>query len=440
MMYKYSSYQLIGLTIIAFWLSGCATTTPPPPKWTPLNASEFEQPLTLDRCIELALKNDVQAAQWKARLDAAHSDIQQAKIPPNPTFSPSWDDIGLKDDVGTNLGNLTYGISFPILFWWPRPKKIEAAEANRMVEEAAILAERRQLKIGIATAYFNLTAEQRVVRLNEELLAIADESVRLVSKQVELDLASNLELQRAISERLQAQSDLADARSQLRIDSLAFAFALGADQPYYPILADPDNQFTELTADDGSPITMNDHILNAALEHDPDLMEKRAATRYALAQLDLEHRNAIPFADVGGSAGPKDAPEGTGSAFSLDIPIPLFDQNQAGISKAEADLLAARAEEEKTRRTAVANLTQAWETYQAQREKWTLYTQALGEKATENAAGARKLFELGRIQYSDLLLAQRDANQTRMNAVNDWRDLCISCWLAGELFQYDPTE
>lgn len=421
------SPKILPMVVIA-WMAGCATTTPPPPKWTPLDTSSLSEPLTLQKCLELAQKNDIRAAQWQARMGTAKAELRQSKMLPNPTFSPSWDDVGLKDDTGVDLSNLTYGFSFPIFFWWPQSKKIEAAKANQMLEEAAIHSEQRQLAIEVAAAYFKLVADQRKVKLAEELLKISNESIRLVQKQNELGLVSDLNVEQARAERIKSESDLADFQSQLRLDQLAFAFALGADRPFYPVFADCGDECLHLPGIAAESESVSEEIVQAAVQSDPGYQEKKAATLYAAAQVHVEKRSAIPLADVAGSAGPKDAPEGTGSAYSLDIPIPIFDQNQAGIQRAESELQKAYADEEQARRDAVAAITQAWEQYRALAKKWNQFSLVLCQTADKNKNAAVKLFDAGRIPYSELLLAERDNQQAQLDAVADWQELSAAAW------------
>jgi len=426
------------LGAVSLWLSGCATP-PAPPKWKPLDVSTLTQPLAIEQCLQLARQNDIQVVQWKARFDMARAELISAKALPNPSFSPSWDDVGLRDDAGKNIASLTYGVSYPIFFWLPRPQKIAVAKANRQVESEKILSEQRQLAIEVASAYFSLVADQRKEKLVEHLLQLAGESMRLIQKKRDLKMASDYEVQRIRAEQLQAQSDLLEARSQLRLDQLAFAFALGADRPFFPTVVDCGDTYTQFMENAIMNETLPDSLMENALQADPRWREKKAAVTAAENQLRVEYRRAIPLADSTGSAGPKDAPEGLGSAFSLEIPIPLFDWNRGAIRKAESELKTAQAEQERARRTAVAVVSQAWERYHASAIQWNQYTKAITELAEKNEQAAIKLFAAGQIEYNELLIAQRDNKQAQMSALSIWRDTSTAAWmLSCALGQHDP--
>jgi len=434
----FSPLLKVFLVAVSVWLSGCAAPAPSAPEWKPLDVSNLTGPLTLEQCLQLAQQNDMQVVQWKARFEIAEAELITAKTLPNPVFGPSWDDVGLKDDAGTSISSLTYGVSYPIFFWWPRDKKIAVAKANRQVEMERILSEKRQLVVEVASAYFNLVADQRREDLAEHLLQIAGESTRLIQKKRELQMASDYEAERVRAEQLQVESQLREARNQLRLDQLVFAFALGADRPFFPAVEDCGDTYIQSIKDVILGETMPPSLIEDALQADPGWREKKAAVKAAEEQLQVEYRLAFPLTDASGSFGPKDAPEGTGSAFSFEFPIPLFDRNRGGIRKAQAELQTAQAEEEKARRTAVAVVAQSWEQYRSLAIQWSEYTALITELAQKNEQAASKLFAAGQIEYNELLLAQRDNRQSQMDALNVWRDTSTAAWvLSCALGQHD---
>ncbi len=422
---------LLLVTFSIIFLSGCSSEKSETPKWKPLDVSKLNGPLSLDKCLELARDDDVQLARWKARLDAAHAELISAKTIPNPTFAPSWDDIGLKDSEGTNIGNVIYGFSYPIFFWLPGNKEIAAAKAHSQAEAEGVISEQRQLTIEIASAYFGLVADQRKIKLSENILQVVDESMRLVNKQKELQIASDYDIERIKVEQLKAESDLMDARNQLRLDQLSFAFALGADKPFYPEIIDCNDDYIRdlgLVTLDLNDVNVPDSIIETALEASPDWKEKKAVLVAAENQLQAEYRRAIPLSETVASAGPKDAAEGWGSAYSFELPIPLFDRNQAGISKAKAELTAAQAEEEKARRDTIALVSETWWKYRMLSIQWDKYVRALNELAQKNEQSALKLYEQGQIEYADYLLAQRDSKQAQLDSVDTWQNTSAAAW------------
>jgi outer membrane protein, heavy metal efflux system len=432
-----SSILHFALCILIF-LSGCAGPEQQKPQWKPLDTSTLTEPLTLEKCLQLARQNDLQVAQWKARLNIADAELFGAKELPNPTFGLTWDDIGLHDEEGVNISSLEYGVSYPIFFWLPRGNKIAAARANRRAEIETVLSEQRQLTVEIASAYFNLVADQRKVQILENLLQLTAESFRLVSKQKELQIASDYDLDRIRAEQLKAESDLLDARSQLRLDQLAFAFALGADKPFYPVVEDCNDTIIQSLKDVVSDTNTPDSVIQQALQASPDWKAKQAAVIAAQEQLKVENLDSVPLADSSVSGGPKDSPEGWGSIFSFEIPIPLFNWNRSGIAKAKAELAAAQTQQEKARRDTVAAVSSAWQRYRTLATRWNQYTKVINELAQKNEQSASKLFTAGQIEYNELLIAQRDNRQAQLDALSTWQDTSTAAWvLSCVLGQHD---
>ncbi len=94
------------------------------------------------------------------------------------------------------------------------------------------------MEIDIASAYFNIVAEQRKVALSEEIAKGYSELFRLAQKQNQQGDVSGFSLEQARLEMNKAESELMEAKNQLRADQMSFAFALGFDHPYYPVLVD----------------------------------------------------------------------------------------------------------------------------------------------------------------------------------------------------------
>lgn len=442
MKYKKLNTLFFLFSVVTFILiAGCSSSPPPVPQWKPLDVSTLTEPLSLEQCINLARQNDIQLAQWNARLDIAYAELIGTKGLPNPSFGITWDDIGLEDAEGVNVMSTEYGLSYPFFFWVARDKKIAAAKANRQAEIENVLLEQRQLTIEIASAYFVLVADQRKEILIKNILQIIEESMRLVNKQKELQMVSDYDVDRIRAEQLKTQSDLHDAQSQIRMDQLAFAFAIGADKPFYPKVVDCNDIFisslSDIISDENIPML----VIQEALQADPQWREKKNLVIVAENQLQVQQKEAFLSSDSSVSGEPKDTAEGWGSIFSFEIPIPIFNWNKGGIRKAKAELAAAQAEEEKARRNVIANVSQVWQRCYSLNTRWNQYTKTLNELAQKNEQAASKLFAAGQIEYDEFLIAQRDNKQAQLDALNTWLDTSSSAWtLSCVLGQHDSSK
>lgn len=426
----------LGLLFLAA-LGGCST--PPAPTWQAPAATAFTHPLTLDECLRLAHASDVRAVAWQARLDGARAAITAAGAVPNPALGLTWEGVGLKSAEGQSLQSHALSGSYPLLFWWPRSAKLAAARAGERAEAAGVRSEERQLAAQVGGAFFGLVAGQRRVRIARELEENAREALRLTTKGRDLGLRSAYEVDRAQTELLQAQAESADAASTLRLDRLAFAFALGADRPAFPEVVE-DGDAAGLGDDAGAgPEGLPDDLLAAALHADPDWAKAVALREAAEAQLAVEQRSLLPLADAQASGGAKQEADGLGKLFSLDIPIPLLNWNGGGIQRAAAAVRAAQADEEKARRAVISSLAADWERVRAAVVKWRRFARPLSEQRERLAASAQRLFTAGQLGYADLLTARRDLQQAQQSETDAWRDAAAASWtLACALGRHDP--
>ena len=409
-------------------LLGAACVTPSPPRWRAPSAEELGHPLSLKECLWLAEASDVRVAQWKARLQAARAELASAGEIPNPSLEIAWEDVGLRDELGNSLATKTYGVSYPLLFWWTKDREVAVAKANLRAEQASIRQDRRLLAQEIGASYFNLAAAASKVRIQEELLRNAGESLRLAEEMLRLGAASAHEAESARCEAFQAEAEFLNSQHEERVQGLSFAFALGADRPIQIRVLETDADDLSRVLDEATTGCLPQALRAKALEADPACAQAEAARQAAEAQLQLEYRRILPLSDVQGSAAKRRGFEGKSRDYLLDIPIPLFSWNRGGVKKARAELLAAQTEEENARRSAVARLSQEWEDCCFARRHYEEFAQPLVRSRAKLAGEAQQLFAMGQISYLELLQAREEWRKAESDAVDLWSEAMASAW------------
>lgn len=425
-MFKNILLLTLGLPLLL--LAACAT--PRPPQWTPVTPTDLNHPLSMKECLTLARKSDLHVTEWKARLESAHAELITARTLPNPTFQPTWENIGLHDAAGASLLESTYGVSYPIFFWWTKGKEVAVARKKLRAEEESVRNDRRGLAREIGTTYIGLLGAARKIRSTEALRKGAQESLRLAEESFKVGLVSGHDVALAQTEVRQSEAELFDARHEEEAQSLAFAFALGADRPALVRIQDEEPRFTKLLPQDAATTATlpPESLLAQALKADPLYAKAQASREAAEAGLQLQYRRRVPLSEASASAGSKSVPEGTGGIFSLDIPIPLFDRNQGGVKKAKAELLAARTEEEKARREVAARLSEAWNAYSVAKQRYEGFAQQIEKSRARLASESNDLFAAGQISYTDLILARREWRQAELAAVSSWQESMADAW------------
>ena len=411
----------LALPVLLLGLGACVST-PPVRAWRPVDAAALERDLTLEEAVGLARNNDVRAAAWQARFDGARAGLVAASAIPNPTLGLEWEGLGLRES-GMSLASLKAGVSFPLLFWIPRRFQRAEACSQRDAERHAIRAERRALAAEVGTAWYGLLAGQRKVKITSALSEDARAALALAKKAQAAGVRSTYDVERAEAEALEAEGEATAAASQLRIDRLAFAFALGADRPALPRAAEPPAPPQEATPAEVIP----PDLVALALAGDPAYAKAKATVAATEAELHLQQVGAIPLTGVTGSLGTKDEPGlGNGGTAALEIPLPLFDRNCGPIARARADLLAARAAEEQARRAVLSDLAQAWERVRATSVRYERFARPLTELRVKVEAKARALYAQAEIDQGEWLQTQRDVRTAQKNEVDAWRDAAVS--------------
>lgn len=406
--------------LVALALSACASTPPAPP-WNPLPTAAFSKPLSLADCLALAQRADLRVSAWQARRAAASASLRSAAALPDPTLALEWEGLGLLGHRADLVGKATLGA--PLFVWWSRPHAIRGARAEACAAAEAIRDERRKLAAEIATAWFELVADQRRERISGEVVSLTQEALRWATAHRDAGTRSPFDVLRAEADALQARSDLDEARARRRQDQLAFAFALGADRPALPEALEP------LVGGAGFANQIGDlpeAVIAAALGGDPAWAQARAKVSAAEEALHVQQTSVPPLGGGSGSLG-RTGPSGGKTGFaSLDLPIPFFGGSKAQRDQALAALDAARAEEERVRRETVLSLAQAWERVRAAEARWTQVARPLSEKLSEVARRASALYRAGEIDYGEALQADREHRTAERTEIDAWRDARVA--------------
>ena len=149
------------------------------------------------------------------------------------------------------------------------------------------------------------------------------------------------------------------------------------------------------------------------LSANPDFARLEAAIVQQRANIDLQRANAVPDVSVQGHVRRFEQGRQTAFVAGVSIPLPIYDRNQGGIARAQAELLRAEAEAERGRLAMAASLVNAERRIDlAWRTVSNLRRVALpaAEQATRLATIG---FAEGKFTFLEVLDAQRALSDTR---------------------------
>jgi cobalt-zinc-cadmium efflux system outer membrane protein len=309
------------------------------PEWPPETgetyaAPEIREPLTLPAALAVAFTRNPGIRRQYAALGIAHADLQDAARIANPTLSLAW----LSPDNG-GRDQTTQGISasFADLLLLPARRRLSAAEFRRV--ELAVGSELVALAHEVETSWHAHVGALQVAAMRAAVAEAAQNEAELAERYHAAGNISRLQLDlrqaaaaRAGIEALHAQSDAAASRAQLA--NLLGLPAKAAWRTVDRLALPPDTTLSR------------DGLTERALSQRLDLAAAREEVAMLEDALGVTARWRL-FGPV--DAGYKRERETDGSELrgpTLSLELPLFNQGQGAVARAESRLLDARARAE----------------------------------------------------------------------------------------------
>ncbi|QDU68014.1 TolC family protein [Engelhardtia mirabilis] len=283
--------------------------------------------LTLEEARRLALVNNRELQAAFQSIGMAHADWVQAQLLSNPSLALL---MRFPTDGGRSLFEATLG--FGLLELWRIPAAQEAAQREL---EATVLEIARRAGEGLADAeqaYFAAVAADALRRVSAQSLELAERSAAAVEElyaagaadALAVSLAhgpvlyAQLQVETARIEAAQARRELAKHLSLLRpVEGLALVTPLPAQVE------------GELDAERLVATAVEQRLDLQALELSIAAQERRVAA---------ERRRGLGDAEVGLSTEIEEGASGALLGPALNLSLPIFDQNQAQVSRAEFEL------------------------------------------------------------------------------------------------------
>lgn len=299
----------------------------------------------------------------------------------------------------------------------------DAAEAVALTREA-----RRVVAAGIARSYVELRAAQRRLALTEQSLELQEQTLRVVSSQVDAGLAPGLDAFRARAEVADLRADLGPLRAEAGQFANALAVLVG-DMPgtLAPDLAVPGPIPTAAAnAAIGAPTDV--------IRRRPDIRAAEFALASATAEVGVEAADLYPSFSLPGTLSIGVSGLGTGTlvttvlrALSLAVDFPLFDAGlrRAEVTAAEERMLQAGLAYRATLLAALEEVEAALLDYQAALDRRDALTEVVANnrRAFDQSRG---LYGQGLIDFLDVLDAQREWNDALQELALAERDLALA--------------
>lgn len=396
--------------------------------------------LTLEDAVRLAVERNPDLSAAREEIRALEGDRIAAGKRPNPILGFEAEDYPITSHPGPFLQNqsLTLRLDFEIERGNRRRWRTEAADhavaAGRLDYGNRVRLMRLEVSRTFALALLarsDLAASRSLVDQTEQMISLN----RVRFEQGEISL---LELHRIEAEKLRYQDEVFRADLLLRNAKSALMTMLSAPEwaPEPEILGELDDVRSG-TAPGLAPQASLQELVRIARERRPDLLLRSLQERQAAAEVRLERSRRSPDITVGGGYRRNDADHSF--VLGVSLPLAIFDRNEGGIVRAEAERERADHLSAARRGQVDLEVRQASNAAAVHRERVETIRREHLEKARESGRVTLAAYNFGGATLIDYLDAQRtyyDTLRIYHQALHDERvslhELAVAIGMGGE--------
>ena len=358
--------------------------------------------LTLERAIEIAIKNNPRLAEADAELEAAKARAQAAGKLPNPEAIARMESAPLSSGTSSQAEYLA-GVSqaIPLGGRLSSARKADQAVAGIRAQELTLA--RFELTRTVRNAFATALFTSEVFTVQSNTANSLKELARITEARVEAGDVSPLDLSRIQTEEAQHRLELKEA-ARLRHEALdELATAMGNFRMEIQSLSGSLPQTLQI-ASIKAAVFGGDHpavaVTQSEVEAQRARLKQARAERVPDVNLDLVYRriesSRTDAFDVG-----------------VRIPIPLFDRNKR-LRQAEYELRASEARLERVQNQIGHDQHRLELALHSALETAELLQNEILPRTDKLLAGAEARYKAGDIPLSELLIIRRDASQTRL--------------------------
>lgn len=369
---------------------------------------------TLADLERIALAENPTLAWAQSMVEAREGHYIQSGLPPNPRIGYSGEEMGSLGTAGLQGGFIRQELVTG------GKLRLNRAVAGHEIEAAQRTLDMQRLRVlgDVRTAYFQMLAARRIVALEGELVAIAQETVEKTVEAIRADDIRPVERFRVENVLESARLEQAAARQRQRTAWRKLALVLGRPGMKPIDLVD--------RLDEPAPMIQWEEAVARLLGTSPELARAYAAVERARCAVRRAQVQWVPNIELqGGVLHDNRVGEALATA-ELSLPLPLFDRNQGNIHRAWSELSAAENEVRRVELELQDRLADAMENYVDAHNRATRYAERIVPNSRDAYGVAAKALEQLEIDKPTLLAAQREYVLARHSAVEAQRDLQIA--------------
>jgi cobalt-zinc-cadmium efflux system outer membrane protein len=369
--------------------------------------------LELGAALERALDSDAELRAALARVRIALADADQTRLLPNPVLA-----LVLRFPEGGGRIDVEAGVGTELLELFQRPRRIRAADRRLHASVAEAVAAALDVVAALRARYAAVQALDELVPLLAERARLLGELTRAARGRLQAGEASRLDVLALEARGAELRLEIAAREAERRQERLALASSIGTAEDAAVWELEAWSEVPQVPGELGD----EDAWTRAALRHRPEL----AAVRWELAALGEDVALVSPWSGAE-LALEAERDGGTWAAGpAVAVPLPLFDSGRVRRERAEAAVLAARAELEGAARRVVTEVRRAHAEVRSALERLALVESELVPLQRERRAQVEAVYLAGEGDVTSLLLAEQDLQETQAQLVGLRREVALA--------------
>lgn len=269
----------------------------------------------------------------------------------------------------------------------------------------------RTLMFSLRDAFVRVLAAKATLALTKENLEYYDKLLNINNDRFKAGAIAHVDYQRLELQRIQYESDLANANVNLRTAKIDLLQLLQDRTPVEEFDVSEDFDFS-----DSVPAT--DDLHRIALDERPDLKAAQETLNQSRTNFKLETSNGSTDPTFGFDASHQPFPLGTYVGFSIDIPLRIFDRNQGEKLRTKLDI----GKSQQLLDAAQIGVLHDVDSAVATLDSTLVLLRPYKEKYLQEAADIRSVisfsYEHGAASLLDFLNAQNDYRTTKLAYIN----------------------
>ncbi len=361
---------------------------------------------SIDSVMNLAWKANPNWSTFAANHAAAHAALVEACAFPNPELDMEFGSED-SDETGESRSIWSLGFSQPIEL----PGKRAARQAEALAGFPVVAGEQFEyanaLRADVREAYWTTQYHAALEQMYSTQVSLTQSQYDLVLQRVELGDAGKIELTNARVELLKAQREHEVARRR-KLGAMAALDALTGGH-----LGRTFRLRLNFPHDYGRPSL--DTAIRAALSAHPQLARLAAELEQKYASIQRQNREWWPDLSIGARKSKEF--DGDSAAVTAAIEIPLWNRNEGGIAKAEAEAQKVYSQIAIAYNDLRRDVEVAYQNLMIARAQIESYDEGLREAAEEAVNLTWEQFNLGGGGYIDILIARRQLIETQQGYI-----------------------